>query len=144
MHVVLDPTSSVQGEVEEIWPREGQIRVCGTVTGAEAGAGSLLIQARDAEEAQLPVPTLWQSNRFEARIPLEPLASGCPASERTWDLDLALPGQKKPLRLGTHLDDVVGKKKIFTYPAQRAAGVRIAPFYTVKDTDSIAGHRETV
>ena len=46
------------------------------------------------------------------------------------------------MRLGTHLDDITGKKKIFVYPAQRTVGLWAAPYYTVKDNLSIRCRRE--
>ncbi|MEC4015386.1 hypothetical protein [Streptomyces sp. H27-D2] len=131
--------TSPHAEVEEIWPRDGRIVIKGTVVGTDAAARNLIIRARGTRTTAPHPTTAGIRNSFEARITLGALAAACSSADRIWDLYVALdePGRAEPLRLGRHLDDVTGKKKIFIYPAQTAAGMRIEPYYTVQDNLSI-------
>lgn len=148
-------------EVEEIWPRDGGIRIRGRVTGGPPqGPGTLVVRARGAPGGELCFPAAGRraagqrsggEGTFDARIPLGELAAASGGARRTWDLYLRLGpperaeravGSAEELRLGRHLDDVHGKKKIFVYPSQVAGGARIEPFYTVKDNVSVVSRRE--
>lgn len=138
---------SQHAEVAEIWPRAGQILVHGTVGGADYGERALVARTRTPQEAELRFPAgpaEGCGGRFEACIPLDRLAAACDGPEQVWDLYLARTGSDGELRLGRHLDDVVGKKKIFTYPAQTALGMWVEPYYTIKENLSIICRRETV
>ncbi|GAA0481144.1 hypothetical protein [Streptomyces olivaceiscleroticus] len=138
MHDPPDRTGPAHAEVAEVWPRDGRIRVTGRVVGAApAGAGTLIARVRGAPDAELRLPAEGRDTCFEAAVPLDELAAATPEGERVWDLYLALDGQEDALRLGRHLDDVHGKKKIFTYPAQTSGGRRFEPYYTVQDNLSI-------
>ncbi|MEE4423514.1 hypothetical protein [Streptomyces bugieae] len=132
-----------QAEVEEVWPRDGQVLIRGRVAGGPSGEdGKLVVRSRESTGNELRLPTASGGSRFEASIGLDELAAACSGAEQTWDLHLKLPGRADMLRLGRHLDDIVGKKKIFTYPAQAVAGLWIEPYYTVKDNLSIVCSRE--
>ncbi|MGW8374924.1 hypothetical protein [Streptomyces sp. ODS28] len=149
-----DPVSPAAAEVAEVWPRDGQILVRLEPTaapGAERAALVLSLRGDSATARELPFERV--GDRLEARIPLTALtapagtepgraAPGRTAPEQhprewTWDLYLALGEDRGLLRLGRHLDDVQGKKRIFVYPAQHAAGVRVVPYYTIKDNLSV-------
>ncbi|MDT0454774.1 hypothetical protein RM550_03335 [Streptomyces sp. DSM 41527] len=132
-----------QAEVEEIWPRDGRILIRGTVAGGDSWeAGTLVVRDRESRGRELRLPATGADSRFEASIGLDELAAACSGPEQTWDLYLKLPGRAEVLRLGRHLDDIAGKKKIFTYPAQAVAGMWIEPYYTVKDNLSVVCRRE--
>ncbi|MFI1437521.1 hypothetical protein [Streptomyces lydicus] len=132
-----------QAEVEEVWPRDGQVLIRGRVAGGASGEdGKLVVRSRESTGSELRLPTASGGSRFEASIGLDELAAACSGAEQTWDLHLKLPGRAELLRLGRHLDDIVGKKRIFTYPAQAVAGLWIEPYYTVKDNLSIVCSRE--
>ncbi|MFF8372503.1 hypothetical protein ACF05W_27205 [Streptomyces lydicus] len=132
-----------QAEVEEVWPRDGQVLIRGVVAGGGSWEdGELVVRSRESTGSELRLPTAGGGSRFEASISLDELAAACSGAEQTWDLHLKLPGRPGMLRLGRHLDDIVGKKRIFTYPAQAVAGMWIEPYYTVKDNLSIACSRE--
>lgn len=163
-----------RAEVEEIWPRDGSIRILGRLTGGvpDGGGTALVLRVRGREE-ELRFPAALDASgtedggedsredsaeggaadvgpRFDARIPLTELAAATAGREETWDLYLSCGGAggahgadrpygapPEPLRLGRHLDDVRGKKHIFVYPSQTAAGLRIEPFYTIRDNVSV-------
>ncbi|MFF3763657.1 hypothetical protein ACFYYR_06150 [Streptomyces sp. NPDC001922] len=158
-------------EIEEVWPRDGLIRVVGFVADPPGGAhtpvpedsdipddsevpddsripdGSaavLVARSRGAYGTEVRAGTHLRSGRFDAGLPVEALAAGFDGQKLTWDLYLvAAPGADE-LRLGRHLDDIRGKKKIFTYPAQTAGSVRVKPYFTVKDNLSVTCRREAV
>ncbi|MEV0598116.1 hypothetical protein AB0I82_02255 [Streptomyces sp. NPDC050315] len=141
MHDPSDHIAPAHAEVAEIWPRDGRIRVLGHVVGAASGAGTLVARVRDAAGTELRLAAKGRGSRFEVSVPLDALASATPEGDRVWDLYLVPDGCDDALRLGRHLDDVPGKKKIFTYPAQRVGGLRIEPYYTVQDNLSITCRR---
>ncbi|MGW7573444.1 hypothetical protein [Streptomyces sp. NPDC054765] len=132
-----------QAEVEEVWPRDGRILIRGMVAGGGSQEdGTLVVHSRESRGSELCLPTTGTGNRFEVSIGLDELAAACSGTDQTWDLYLKLPGRAEALRLGRHLDDIVGKKKIFVYPAQAVAGMWIEPYYTVKDNLSVVCRRE--
>ncbi|WP_432096800.1 hypothetical protein [Streptomyces sp. bgisy100] len=164
-------------EIEEVWPRDGRIRVVGFVADPPGGArppvrddskvpddsrvpydseaphdravpdgteAVLVARSRGAHGTEVRAGTHLRNGRFDAGLPVDALAAGCDGRKLTWDLYLlAAPGADE-LRLGRHLDDIRGKKKIFTYPAQTAGSVRVKPYFTVKDNLSVTCRRETV
>ena len=75
---------------------------------------------------------------FAAELPLESLLPG----GRVWDLWLRPAEGEEPVRLARILDDVLDKKQVFRYPAQRVVGsggsVHSArPYYTVNNNLSV-------
>ncbi|MFB6781793.1 hypothetical protein ACFCX0_31460 [Streptomyces sp. NPDC056352] len=132
-------------EVDEVWPRDGQILLRLSLVGATAEKAVLVLKARDGSRAEMRLPADEYGGRFQVRIPLETLAIACTAREWIWDLYLdcrdADTGEE-PLRVGRHWDDIPGTHKSFVYPAQRSAGVRVEPYFTVKDNLSIVCTRE--
>lgn len=150
-----DALQEMHAEVEEIWPRDGRILIRGTAVGDVAtGEGTLILRARGHQVREIHLPAGrdrldgggdgGDAKRFEVAIALDELAAACTTHvpEQTWDLYLEPAGYPEELRLGRHLDDVAGKKKIFTYPAQAVAGLWIEPYYTIKDNLSITCRRE--
>ncbi|MEV7379565.1 hypothetical protein [Streptomyces lydicus] len=137
MHGATAVFIPAQAEVEEVWPRDGQVLIRGMVAGGGSWEdGKLVVRSRESTGSELRLPTAGGGSRFEASIDLDELAASCSGAEQTWDLHLKLPGRAELLRLGRHLNDIVGKR-IFTYPAQAVAGMWIEPYYTVKDNLSI-------
>ncbi|NYE49676.1 hypothetical protein HDA32_004796 [Spinactinospora alkalitolerans] len=80
---------------------------------------------------------------FRCRIPLAPMseAHDFDRAHNEWDLWLRTPLADAELRLASRADDIVGKKKRFTFPAAVLGGaerrVRIRPYYTVDDDLSL-------
>ena len=85
-----------------------------------------LIARHRGDGAEVAVPAELRGGRFAARLELAPLARG-----GVWDLWL---GDR---RVGTHLDGLPGKKDIAIFPAHRAGGLELRPYYTVEDNVSI-------
>ncbi|MGP4002597.1 hypothetical protein [Streptomyces sp. 8N706] len=132
-----------QAEVEEVWPRDGQIRVVGFVPGDSTDAPAALVaRIRGHDDGEVRAETVLRGGRFDARLAVRDLASVRAPAEQTWDLYLAPADRAEELRLGRHLDDIRGKKKIFTYPAQTERSVRVEPYFTIKDNLSVVCHGE--
>lgn len=132
-------------EVDEVRPRDGQILLSLSLVGATAEKAVLVLKARGGSHAEIRLPADDYGGRFRVRIPLEALATACTAREWVWDLYLDCPGAdpvEEPLRVGRRWDDIAGRQQSFVYPAQRAAGVRVEPYFTVKDNLSIVCARE--
>lgn len=138
----MDDIRAGSAEVQEIWPRDGQILVHLSLIGREAASATLIVTPRGVGGPELRLPTGRSGRDFTARIPLATLATACTTDDQTWDLALAPDDGSERLRVGKHLDDISGKKRIFVYPAQHSAGVRVEPYFTVKDNLSIACRRE--
>jgi hypothetical protein len=127
-----------RAEVAEVWPRDGQIRLVGSVPSGPVDARAALVaRLRGRDQAELRVQTMIKDGRFDARLAVPALARACTTAQQTWDLYLALPDHDEELRLGRHLDDIRGKKKIFTYPAQATGPIHVKPYFTIKDNLSI-------
>ncbi|MEU0845197.1 hypothetical protein ABZ370_37820 [Streptomyces sp. NPDC005962] len=129
-------------EVEQVWPRDGHVTLRFALVGAEARQATVVLRVRGEDGGELRLPADSTGQGYEVRIPLRLLAARRTADEWYWDLYLDVGAGGEPLRLGTHLDDITGKKKIFVYPAQHTAGFRAAPYYTIKDNLSIRCRRE--
>jgi hypothetical protein len=132
-------------EIDKVWPRDGRIRLTGHLHGRDAeGAGTswqLLLRLRDHTE-ELRYDVKLDGSGFTAELPVDDLAlDGLAAA--TWDLHLASggAGEEVHLRVGRHLDDIRGKKKIYVFPAQSVTSDEdatvVRPFYTVSDNLSI-------
>ncbi|HLV75176.1 hypothetical protein [Actinomadura hallensis] len=154
-------------EVSEVWPRDGRIVIRGEIVAASATAKArwrlrltsrerkrpparvrALGKMRSLAEALSPaarprgrftVPVTLEGTKFEAVLPLEPLVPAKALPREHWDLHLVTSGER-PLRLGRHLDDMPGKKRIVTFPRQTVdepSRVSIRPYYTDGDNLSI-------
>ena len=76
------------------------------------------------------MPAERDGGRFRARLELAALARA-----GVWDLWL---GDR---RVGTHRDGLPGKKEVLVFPAQRAGGLELRPYYTVEDNLSVRARR---
>ncbi|GAB3454123.1 hypothetical protein GCM10027570_33860 [Streptomonospora sediminis] len=146
-------TETPHAEIAEVWPRDGAVRIVGDLRGGAAtgdGPWHLVIVLRETEtrlQYDLPVT----GGRFDVSVPLGDFvpagsAAGTPDDGIKWDLyaapaDLLESGPDTWLRVGRHLDDIRGKKKIMVFPAQQAetggARLDVRPFYTIKDNLSV-------
>ena len=119
--------------IEEL-PPHAEARRVGVEDGAllvegETGGGDVeprLVARHRGDGAEVGVAADVRGERFGARLELVSLARA-----GVWDLRL---GDR---RLGTHLDDLPGKKDVVVFPAHRAGGLELWPYYTVEDNLSI-------
>lgn len=130
-----------QAEVEQVWPRDGRIRVVGRLYGLAAGVGTgwrLLLTRRSRTDHVLRYDAALDGERFACEWALSDLAAyDAFDGADQWDLHLTDGGLK--LRVGRKLDDVHGKKAVFVYPRQPVpgAGFGIQPYFTVEDNLSL-------
>jgi hypothetical protein len=135
-------------EIAQVWPRDGMIQVNGAISAPsgeieepDTGHAELVLRLRGAGR-ELRWPATLRGKRFECAADIERI----PAPRRrrrdeVWDLYLDVGTDR--LRLGRHLDDIVGKKKIMTFPEQSGAGgaASVRPYYTVRDNLSVVCRR---
>ncbi|MCX4237044.1 hypothetical protein [Streptomyces ortus] len=123
-------------EMAEVWPRDGRVRLVGRIHGRPAeGDWRLLLTRRGHPGRPLDYPARVKGDRFEGELPIADLLTPDPAEIEEWDIHLT-DGESR-LRAGRHLDDIHGKKKIMVFPEQRVHGLRVRPYYTVKDNLSL-------
>ncbi|PSM37573.1 hypothetical protein C6Y14_41790 [Streptomyces dioscori] len=123
-------------EIAEVWPRDGRVRLVGRIHGRPAeGDWRLLLTRRGRTDRPLDYPAQVKGDRFEGELPLADLVTPDPAEIEEWDIHLT-DGEAR-LRAGRQLDDIHGKKKIMVFPEQRVRGLRVRPYYTVKDNLSL-------
>ncbi len=133
-------------EIEEVWPRDGRIRVVGRLHGrpvddsVDGGRGwRLLLVRRGGRREQLRYGARVEGGRFESEVPVADLAAYGTDGIGQWDLHLTDGAVR--LRAGRQLDDIRGKKKIMVFPAQQVPAARgtltVQPYYTVQDNLSL-------
>ncbi|WP_033326201.1 hypothetical protein [Streptomyces yerevanensis] len=131
-------------EVEEVWPRDGRIRLVGRIHGraAESADGWRLLLVLRGTDRRLRYDARVKGDRFESELPIADLAgrdagrdAGGAAGVEEWDIHLT--DGEAELRVGRQLDDIRGKKKIMVFPEQRTGGLSVRPYYTVKDNLSL-------
>ncbi|MEW2568245.1 hypothetical protein [Streptomyces sp. NPDC047070] len=123
-------------EIAEVWPRDGRVRLVGRIHGRPAeGDWRLLLTRRGHFDRPLDYPATVKGDRFEGELPIADLVTQDPAGIEEWDIHLT-DGETR-LRAGRQLDDIHGKKKIMVFPEQRVRGLRVRPYYTVKDNLSL-------
>ncbi|MEU6848191.1 hypothetical protein ABZ930_40685 [Streptomyces sp. NPDC046716] len=128
-------------EVEQVWPRDGRIRVTGRLFGLDAAperAWRLTLTRRSRTDHVLRHPATLDGERFTSEFQVSELAAydSLPDAEQ-WDLHLT-DGTHR-LRVGRKLDDIRGKKAIMIYPVQRVPGADfgVQPYFTVEDNLSL-------
>jgi hypothetical protein len=122
-------------EIEEVWPRDGYIRLVGRIHGRPAtGPWRLRLTRRAHADQRLKYAVRVDGDRFESRLPVADLTADYDGVEE-WDIHLT--DDEVELRAGRRLDDIRGKKKIMVYPEQRAEDLIVRPYYTVKDNLSL-------
>ena len=130
-------------EVDEVWPRDGRIRLVGRIHGRAAGAtggadGWRLLLVLRGTDRRLRYPARVKDDRFESELPVSDLAdrdAEAGAGVEEWDIHLS--DGEAELRVGRQLDDIREKKKIMVFPEQRVSDWSIRPYYTVKDNLSL-------
>ncbi|UCM86983.1 hypothetical protein [Streptomyces marincola] len=139
-------------ELARVWPRDGRLRLVGSLHGHDPVAGAaapwaLLLVARRAAERVLAYPAPLAGAAFDVSLPVADLALGGIELPAVWDLYLSqeVTGRhgapQGRLRVGRLLDDIEDKKKIMVFPRQPVATgdgtVLVKPYYTVKDNLSV-------
>ncbi|WP_406333519.1 hypothetical protein [Streptomyces sp. NBC_00203] len=123
-------------EIDEVWPRDGYIRLVGRIHGRPAeGSWRLLLTRRARTDQRLGYAARVDGARFESELPVADLAATDCAGVEEWDIHLT--DGNVELRAGRRLDDICDKKKIMVYPEQRTQGLSVRPYYTVKDNLSL-------
>lgn len=125
-------------EVRAVWFREGRFEVTGLLafTGLdddEFRHRARLALRRRGPDAELRSAATVQGVRFHAALSLCDVLAAAPEQPGTWEPTLEVDGLAAPLRLGSRLDDVNGKRRRLQYPAARIDGVPIRPCYTADD-----------
>ncbi|MCQ4209352.1 hypothetical protein [Streptomyces longispororuber] len=130
-----------QAEVEQVWPRDGRIRVVGRLHGVPPDAGSrwrLQLTRRSRTDHVLRYDADLDGARFACGWDVGGLAAydGFGAADQ-WDLHLT--DGARTLRVGRKLDDIRGKKAVMVYPEQRVPGADfgVRPYFTVEDNLSL-------
>ncbi|MFG2028937.1 hypothetical protein [Streptomyces sp. NPDC048825] len=127
-------------EVEEVWPRDGRVRLVGRIHGRAAGGtdGWRMVLVLRGTDRRLRYPARVKGDRFESELPVSDLADrDAEADGEVEEWDIHLTDGEAELRVGRQLDDIRGKKKIMVFPEQRLSGWSVRPYYTVKDNLSL-------
>ncbi|MFE6890981.1 hypothetical protein [Streptomyces sp. NPDC057694] len=128
-------------EVEQVWPRDGRIRVTGRLLGldeARERSWRLTLTRRSRTDHVLRYDAVLDGERFAGEFKVSELAFQEALSDaEQWDLHLT-DGTHK-LRVGRKLDDIRGKKAIMIYPVQPVPGADfgVQPYFTVEDNLSL-------
>ncbi|GGS75696.1 hypothetical protein GCM10010156_38160 [Planobispora rosea] len=125
-------------EVRAVWFREGRFEVTGLLafTGLdddESRHEARLALRRSGTDAELTAVATVQGVRFHAALSLCDVVGAASEEPGTWEPTLKVDGLAEPLRLGSQLDDVDGKRRRLHYPAAQIDGVPIRPCYTADD-----------
>jgi glycosyltransferase involved in cell wall biosynthesis len=118
-------------EAERVRVDRGALVVEGTADAAAGAATRLVARHRD-DGREVGADADVADGRFSARLELPRLARA-----GVWDLRLG------DMRIGTHHDGLPGKRDVVVFPAVRAGGLELRPYYTVEDNLSVrAGEPE--
>ncbi|MFI6324487.1 hypothetical protein ACIBG8_43665 [Nonomuraea sp. NPDC050556] len=125
-------------EVRAVWFREGRFEVTGLLayTGLDdddARHEARLALHRRQSAARVATAATVQGVRFHAAVSLVDVLAADPDASGTWEPTLEVEGVSTPLRLGSRLDDIDGKRRRLHYPAAQVDGVAIRPCYTADD-----------
>jgi len=101
---------------------------------ADVGGEAFVVARRRGDAAEVRGRAEAGAGRFSARLDLGALSAPGTRSE-VWDLRLQV--GERPLRLGTHLDDIPNRKAAVVFPAVRAGGREVEPYYTREDNLSV-------
>ncbi|ALV39187.1 hypothetical protein [Streptomyces sp. CdTB01] len=132
-----------RAEVDELQPRDGLLLLLVSLAGAAADQATVVLTARDGRHPEMRLPADLMSGRFQARLPLQALATARTAPEWVWDLYLDLGTGGEFLRLVGRPDGVTGTCDAGARLERYAAGVRVKPFFTTDGSLSIACVRES-
>lgn len=125
-------------EVRSVWFREGRFEVMGLLafTGLDDDDSrheAKLALYRRQSAARVAANATVQGVRFHAAVSLVDVLAADPEASGTWEPSLEVEGVPTPLRLGSRLDDVDGKRRRLHYPSAKVDGVPIRPCYTADD-----------
>jgi len=106
------------------------------------GEAQLIVQPRDGDGAALRLPVQRAGNRMRTTVDLETLLARGP---EVWDLFLEL--EHTRLRLASRLDEIVGKKAVYSFPRHTVERggevVTLQPFYAFGGNGlSLRAHQE--
>jgi glycosyltransferase involved in cell wall biosynthesis len=114
-------------EARSVRVEGGALLVAGDL---DAAAEPWLVARHRGDGSEVRVAAQVRDGRFSARLELERLARA-----GVWDLRLG------DLRVGAHRDGLPAKKDIVVFPAHRAGGLELRPYYTVEDNLSVRAGR---
>ncbi|NRQ35730.1 hypothetical protein HII36_28430 [Nonomuraea sp. NN258] len=125
-------------EVRAIWFREGRFEVTGLLayTGIEDDDSrheAMLTLDRRQAAVRVSSTATVQGVRFHAAVSLVDVLAADPDGAGTWEPALEVAGLPAPLKLGSRLDDIDGKRRRLHYPSAKIDGVPIRPCYTADD-----------
>ena len=122
-------------EVERVEVDQDAITIRGTLPAGETHAELIGKSRRDG--AELTWPATLEGAAFHTRI--ETSAMVRPGDAEVWDLRLAV-GEER-MRLGAHVDGVLNKAEVVTFPARKAAAGEatrwVRPYFTVENRLSV-------
>jgi glycosyltransferase involved in cell wall biosynthesis len=114
----------------------------GTLPAEIAPQRAYLVARRRGDVMEVFRPAEAAHGRFTARLDLGELVLPGDQAD-AWDLRLQL--DDRPLRLGSHLDDIPNKKDAVAYPSRRVgrggAERQLEPYYTVENNLSVRSIR---
>ena len=93
-----------------------------------------LFARRRGDVMEVVVPAQLEGGRFAASLDLAELALPGEQAD-VWNLRLV--AARRSYRLGTHLDGIANRGEATEFPAVRAGGRRLRPYYTVEDNVSV-------
>lgn len=127
-------------EVEQIWPRNGNIEIVASLHGLAPDGLSVALVLRDGPDTAVRRRVQPRGDGFTVTYSAEVLALACPDGGGCWDAYLEGEGGLRR-RMGRHRDDIRNKRKIMIYPGLVVPGrdtdVMVKPRYTVEDNVSI-------
>lgn len=138
---------SAHAEIDEVWPRDGRIRLVGRLHGRDPDSGGwrLVLTLRGDERYRLRYDAALEGAAFDVSVPVDDLALDG-LHKAVWDLHLAsgqdgAESSEELLKVGRHLDDIADKRKIYVFPAQTVTSdedaTRVRPVYTAEDELSV-------
>ncbi len=114
---------------------EGETAIVdGTLPRDAAGEATVVARRRGEAREEVRGPAEAGDGRFSARLDLGALAGAGSATE-VWDLRLQV--GERPLRMGTHLDDIPNRKAAVVFPTVRVGEREVEPYYTREDNLSV-------
>ncbi|MCC5579368.1 hypothetical protein IMZ11_27430 [Microtetraspora sp. AC03309] len=132
-------------EVEQVWPRDGRVRIVGRVHGIDPdpGACRLILVLREHKEQEVHAEAELDGHGFDVSVPIGDLVPAYGPLTGVWDAYLAVwrAGGERRLRVGRLLDDIPDKNKVMVFPAQAVPvddrRVLVRPRYTVRNNLSV-------
>jgi hypothetical protein len=138
-------------EVKAVWFDDEAVTIEGWMVGEVFGAQPPVVNLQLRGDRPRRLTVVGESSGrsdFRFRIPAAELAAARLGRHDDWDLFVVAPGSSAPARLARLLDDVVERKRVYSYPAIRVhedhpielveespqTTVRVKPYFTI-DSD---------